>query len=639
MKFFFCISFITGNVIIFALNLNRIIMKLRFYLASICFVILCITSCKKDIKDEPQPSNFNTESIDNNIIDTVYIPKEVYNILAIKFNYPIDTVFRMKVDGIENTFRVFTDLNCETKPLSEVETYIYNHDSILFITPNGLWGDSLQPDYNRTVTLSVSAELEILINNGWKKLTDKEGRKIKEVYQTRFFPNYESINNPYDFSIKDLTKKYHDKYILPTTTSFIFSSNNFIDAPIVTNPYVKVQLFIDSISFKENQEQLLDFEFENDNNSIFITPKKPLSPETEYNIALYLGFKLKTVDSDWLDIGKKITCKTAYKTSLAYNENDFLLEYSYPALNQYHFLKDEYPKGYMRFSKMPEEIKQGLKRKENTYFVRISKYNTTYYADAYCTYSPDSLYFEYNMPSDFLENEAVYTISLHSLSLKGEQTKYYTYFFRTSKFNNAISKFNDYSNIFCTSQAASGGHVQIMYIYPVTELLDYWECLKDDGFPEHNIGLIQMEILPDESSIFQINDYKTLYEKLAQYPQALKWRTPEMMGIPPVINTGFTKSDYYGYHPGYLTPELIEQGAGPIPLEPSLIWRINCFYHNFSRYASQDYFDLKQYLQAQGEELDLLIVWFTNNNLMFNANYVLPGINVITSSKKYNYSY
>lgn len=616
-------------------------MKLRYCIILICSMVFFINACKKEIEEVPQiPLDFKVEALDTNIFNKIYVPKEVYNALAIKFNYPVDTVFKMKVDGIENTYRVSTIMKCTTIPDYVIETHIYNHDSIVFCTSSGLWGQQSNDPFHFVtyVTFSVFAKFQVLVDNEWKDVKDMNGKVIKKTQEVRFWLNVQLAGNPIDLSIVDLTEKYFNRFILQTTNTFMLRTDYLIDTPINTNPYAQVQLFIDLVSIKDKQGQLVDIEYVADNNLIIITANKPLLYEQKYNLDVILGFKMKTADSDWIDIGKKISLKTNYETSFIYNESDFLLEYSYPALNQYHFLKEEYPKGYVRFSKMPEAINQELKRKENTFFVRISKNNSEYYVDEYCTYSSDSLYFEYNMPSDFLENEEVYAISLYSLSSKGQQTKYYTYFFRTSKFNNASSKFNDYTNVKSYLEIASGGHIQTVYIYPVTELLDYWELQSEQSVPRHNTGLIQMEILPEESSIFQVESYKVLYEKLAQYPQALTWRTPESMGIPPVINTGYTRSSYgVAYHPGYLTPELIEQGAAPIPLPQHTNSRRNEFVHNFSIIASQDYFNLRDYLMSQGQGFELFITWFTNHNLMFNVNYVLPGIKVVTSTKKFNY--
>lgn len=483
--------------------------------------------------------------------------------------------------------------------------------------------------------MSIFAKPQVFDNDKWKDVKDEKGQYILQQQEIFFYYSLQ-LKNPHYVTIEDLTEKYDNRYILPATTSLSLRANNLIETPVFTNPYAQVRLIVDNISFSEEEEgPPLENEYSVSNNDIIITLNQQLLNEKQYNLDVELAFELKLTDSQWTRIGDPVTFKETYETSFIYNENDLLIEYSYPTLNQYHFLRNEYPKGYIRFSELPEGFRRRFNNKEGSFFARVTHIETDEYIEVDCTYSLDSLYFEYNMPSSFLENDAVYNISLHSRSAKGVLSNYYSYFFRTSKFNDAISKFSDYTNLFSRYQSAYSR--QTLVAYPISEPFDYWESKTEKHLKSYSTGLIRMEILPDESSIFQTSSYQTLYDKLSQYPQALQWRTPEMMGIPPRFNTGYVSTTYGAAHPGYLTPELIEQGAEPIPLQSGDEWKRYYFFHHIGLIASQDYFNLRDYLEAQDEEIDLFITWFEYQNLKFNVNYVLPGLNITTSTKTFNY--
>lgn len=594
------------------------------------------SSCKKDEVDvhtDNETSDYIVESLEKELIKSIYTPKNIYNPIAIKFNYPIDTLFKMNVEGEENYFRILYEIKYYNDTTKIFKTVLCSQDSLISCPDKGLWNN------NKMIGMSVSANLEVLLHDEWENVKTTEGRLIKEIKYFQFSLD-KDFSNPVDLSITDLTPMFNNTYIPPFTSQFALRLNVPFDIPQEISPTVQYKLAIHNLSLKDKEGQFIETELSSDNNDVLITTKQNLLPEEKYTLNVEFAFEVKVIDLPWVQKGEIVTFSTTYQTSFIYNEDDLLLKYSYPALNQYHFLKDEYPKGYLRFSKLPDALKQQASSKGNRFFARITHNKTKAFVDIDCTYSPDSLYFEYSMSSSFLGNGEVYEFSLFSTTSKGDSLHYYSYFFRTSKFNDSTNKLSDYSNAFPHLQTVSTGiSTQQIAIYPVTEMFDYWESKTVSNPVEYNTGLIQMEVIPEESSIFQKNDFHTLYETLAKYPQALKWRTPEMMGIPPRLNTGYVFSIYGASHPGYLTPELIEQGAEPIPLRSGDQWKRNYFSHNFSYIAQRDYMDLKIYFQTQDQEIDLFIIWFLYNNLRFKVNYVLPGLNIITSTTIFNFHY
>lgn len=615
-------------------------MKLQRPCILLFSMLLCFTSCKKEDDNVDKPTDYSLEWKNPTFINSINLPKQAYSALSIKFSYPIDTLFRLEdIDEKNNDFRLSYTLECLSDPKVDVEMMVYNNDSLVFYPLSGLWPRDSE-GYFEMVKMNITVTLEVF-DDDWKEVKGIFGELIRETRTFNFSFN-STISNPVGVSFIDLTDKFQGKFIFPTLQTLLLRANFPIATPVHVNPNAEVRLVVNNVVFSDNDDLVIETGCSTDNSDVIISIEQELQEEKKYTVNVELFFELKAKDSPWVEIGKRISYKAVYETRLLNSEIDLLLKYSYPALNQYHFLKDEYPKGYLRFSKLPEAIALDSKRsKGNDYMVRITNHASEEYVDVACSYVPDSLYFEYNMPTGFLDNEAVYKISLLSNPSSGSSPlSYYSYFFRTSKFNDALSKFNDYTDTFSYLQIITTGiHVQGLAVYPFTEPFDYWEAQTETNRLEYNTGLIRMEILPDESSIFQVQDYKTLYDKLLVYPQALTWRTPEHMGIPPRYNTGYVRSSYGANHPGYLTPELIEQGAAPIPLSSSNSGRRHDFIHAIGLIASQDYHNLRDYLRrVQGEDLELFIAWFTNCNLMFNVNYVLPGLNITTSTKKFKYN-
>jgi hypothetical protein len=180
------------------------------------------------------------------------------------------------------------------------------------------------------------------------------------------------------------------------------------------------------------------------------------------------------------------------------------------------------------------------------------------------------------------------------------------------------------------SAILTGVHTQNFYARGMQEGFDYWES-KSSPMPGmssllYNTGFLQMEIIPEESTIFQVNHWENLYEDLKKNPQALQWRTPEFIGIPPSKNAGYV----LGNSSGFLTTDIIKNGAPRLSLDS--YWpHIYCL--SVGLIASQDYMDLIQFNQQQGIEApDYFIVFFLYKTLQFNVHYVLPGINHISSS-------
>jgi hypothetical protein len=601
--------------------------------------LLIFTTCIKEEIERPLSLKLN---ISNDLvkqfypsIDDGYSQIQLYESLWIKYNFPIDGEFTMSVDGSLKKFMVYNKIEGVRK-FDELEWTIHNKDSLTIYPSSGNWFEQSEW-FSQNHKIRVVSNLMVKHKDAWLYAQDKYGKGIR--FNREFsIAVTNQIKSPYTLSVTELTKMQNNEFILPTS-EISFMTNIPLDKLKSLNPYFQTRfVLIDVLMRNTTTNQPLEIEYEVIDDKIVKISNNSLEKLNKFEVTAKFIAQYDN-GSGWQALGSEIQYKKEYTVGLYDNNDDFLLKYSYPCINQYHFLKDEYPKGYLRFSALPNGVNLKSIGKDYSILTRITALNSGEFVDADCSFTSDSLYFEYNMPSEFFENNQVYILSLHKLEAGKTSESLYHYHFRTSKFNNSLDKFNDFTNQWSYLQTISTGvHELNLASLGVTELFDYWESRTSKKGILQNSGLIQMEIIVEESSIFQISIYKNLYDLIALYPQSIKWRASESMGIPPRLKTGYVRSIYGEKHPGYLTPEIIAAGANPIQLDNSTSFRRNLYAHQLVRVVLNDYFDLRNYYASQGwKEPEFFIVWFLHNNLKFKVNYTLPGLNHVTNSTVFNF--
>jgi hypothetical protein len=165
---------------------------------------------------------------------------------------------------------------------------------------------------------------------------------------------------------------------------------------------------------------------------------------------------------------------------------------TYPISRQFHFLKDEYNKGYF----LPKDRVLAKYLTNNDLFVTIYDIINNESENAIIKYNENNNSFEYDLPTEFLKNEIIYKLSL--FNSENEDESIYDYHFRTSYYNTFTEKWNgegllsSYSNMWSMSQLRPGESLIIGYsfgmnVFPVNEEMDRYEnnssTLMSSEFP------------------------------------------------------------------------------------------------------------------------------------------------------------
>lgn len=117
------------------------------------------------------------------------------------------------------------------------------------------------------------------------------------------------------------------------------------------------------------------------------------------------------------------------------------IQVCYPLVNQYHFLKNEYPKGLIKLKRNRRDLFIPPVFSENDeLLVKIKGKEGEFVVPA--IYHEKSLLVEYDMPKNLI-NEQIYKFELFKKNkTTGKSVTYYTYYFRTSQYNTFEEKFN-----------------------------------------------------------------------------------------------------------------------------------------------------------------------------------------------------
>jgi len=594
---------------------------MKNYLLSLLALTILLNSCEKEEEFEPNVE-INTEI--NKIFKKIY-PSNQETVArffspSITFNYPIDTVFQLEVNGeirnlkIEYTF----SLKCDEIDVL-TDNVLFNNDSLV------LYHNEMFPDKQISLTLSCNASLMIEDGNQWYNALSSNQQCISESHVIVFYSN--NLTNGWDVNINNITNQTNN-YIIPNE-KIIFNLNYSIDKEIDVSPYCSIKLVVNSFYLKEISEGVDVEGILTKQDSIITFTPSGMSYNKQYKVQIDLVWQYN-YNGSWVTSGGVYTNNCELTTFISDNPNDINVIYSYPCINQYHFLKDEYSKGYIRFKENPVEFETS-----DSFFVKITSIETTEEQTIPASFTQDSLFFSYNFPSNFVSNEKVYRISFH----KGEsgvlESEFYSYYFRTSKSNTFQEKMNSTGETNCwTSIYMTGVHSLCLKIENNYEALDYWESRIGIKYGlSYNNGLIKTENIIEESSWFQTATISKFTELVEKYYYAIKWRDIDFYERIPRKNTAVISTNLNN-HPGFLNSQIISEGAITINPNPIIL-------NNFVVIiANRDYNDINNYLINNGmESPNLGISWFFENSIKYNVKYELPGINLTTSFVNFTYYY
>jgi hypothetical protein len=602
---------------------------LLFFLAFSLMITSCkddqdniIIKVKNDVPDELGNLINKVYPENNSIVFFFFSP-------AVKFNYPIDKVFQLEYEGALRNYRI-SYLASFVRKSSSTGTFETPPFKYVIVSQDSLVLHQQQSYGGGTYELTLTAILEIEEDGVWRNAL-RNNQVLSNKLTISFFVSDWYSGQNVEFSEK--TPKVNNLVI--ASKPIIIELNHKVNEEIPVPLNYSEKLVIDYFWVRDDVTgDLVPGDIITDGKQIFFY-SNDIEPGKNYTVSIRVKWQYSD-GTIWRSSDKNFDFNFKFSTLLAYNPNDYRVEYSYPCLYQYHFLKSEWDKGYIKFSILPI----GLIASEigNIYDVvaMLTDISAGENLLIPLTFQKDSLFFIYDIPSVFLDNEKLYKISLHKNETGSISTEVYSYYFRTSKFNTFLSKMSSMVHTSSSISPILTGVHRLNYLMANNqEAFDFWEgrAKKTSGI-EHNVGLVTIENKLEESSWFNVNSITRLYQYVEQYPQAITWRSLNFFGVRPRYNTAkiFTNN---GGHPGYLTTELIQEGAPNIaPPNHTLIYNYIALIANQDNYYINSYFSYNNLTPP-----NLSVFWFLGHSLEFKVRYTLPGINNTTTSLDYTFTY
>jgi len=169
------------------------------------------------------------------------------------------------------------------------------------------------------------------------------------------------------------------------------------------------------------------------------------------------------------------------------------IEFHYPLDRQFNFLPKEYNKGYIKLS-TATLLKQYATKLP---YVEFEEIKTNWKRQSEVSYNENLKVFEYDLPQDYFEPEKVYQISFKD---RTTDALIYSYYFKTSKFNNFAEKWASLRTSFAEKWrdpiiGGPGGlinyHLQKINMKNCEEVVDVYETYNSNFADAKVRSLIQ----------------------------------------------------------------------------------------------------------------------------------------------------
>ncbi|UXP30924.1 hypothetical protein N6H18_11235 [Reichenbachiella agarivorans] len=405
------------------------------------FSILLYAGCQDDDGGDVKPE----EVVEYSLLKPPVVNK-VYNgsqflIPEIAFNYPIDSPFRIETD-------------------TTVVDYLFELDSV-YLTSNGVVGRinasamSWNPTKDTLSTLfyfpfeglvgyniNIELKLSTMVDGEWvaMKFENEEGNykavlycnisTIDDVHWVKGIQMEEGEQlNPYRPVVFDL------KFIPKDEFMWVDSLNRDIK-------------YVYDINLQRDGQSIeFEYEIHSDTRELEILPKEILCESCEYSLmvegkylTIVFGEEQELADADGVIEERSVFTFASSGHSTAEGIALGNIDYSYPVDRQYHFLVKEYPKGYMKVYHEQEGLFKSTTNSTWTKHVRFSDLAGVYSQEVALSYS--NLFFEYDMPEDFAK-ETIYKGEFLEKSDTGEESIFYTFYFRTSLYDTFMEKIQE----------------------------------------------------------------------------------------------------------------------------------------------------------------------------------------------------
>ncbi|MDP4240766.1 MAG: hypothetical protein Q8904_14990, partial [Bacteroidota bacterium] len=412
------------------------------------------------------------------------------------------------------------------------------------------------------------------------------------------------------------------------------------------------------------------YQWNSDNSVLVYNPNDILADKKEYNFLVSLSFD-EWQNGKWTTLTDSSGAKTVETKSVKFTTGDFpkelpqsVISYTYPLDRQYNFYPREYSKGYITFNKgMAPFFNLGPAWKQVVRFVPVSGESAL---TSDLSYDASSKTLSFNIPANIFCDK-IYQLQLVNIPQKvsidnnvraqtsstetsagttdvtiktalgsvteGEETAFYSIAFRTSKFKTFADKLS------VTELKADMLYEISPYVYYLQSTFRNNEVF--DKFEIYGEGtqtpLIRRTAQLEQSGWYQKNLAPLVYHT---FPGniSVTWRDTSLVGCPPRGELKIWQWDY----DHSLTDLEIQTGNA------TAINNWAQFMYGPPYYWSKDYTDIRTKLanfypsmtndNPQIESVLKKLIWpvIDKGNYPVKFEYVLPGINKVTTSKVIN---
>lgn len=416
------------------------------------------------------------------------------------------------------------------------------------------------------------------------------------------------------------------------------------------------KLVLDEAKLLTTTEFESTLEWTTNKDSLVLIPKTVLSPQTTYTIYVKTHWEEEKINGSWepVKLNDLIQFQISEKTFTTENIDisRILLDnikFTYPIAYQYHFLKSEYPQGYV-----------SLKTSMQNYLFEVSSGATQYQFKARFSspgqsnievpliFDQATLTLNHDIPSNLI-HETIYKLQYLKIpDGDGTEQELYAIYFRTSKYNTFLEKIDSYtlSNTF-SWETDIGATELSMKLLNQTEYFDYMEANVDSVYFTgskgiyFSIGLIQFEALTG-NTWYDENIYPLLYKDLSA--SGLPWQRSNLnLEVPPVNGIYIRRANSYSSNFSSfrkLTEDEIKNNQSTsITDQATLIY-------NMGPFTAFDYLKLSALAAnaANPNEYTQNLKSTSYPNLTFGTyqvkmKYVLPGKSAANSEKTLSFIY
>ena len=299
------------------------------------------------------------------------------------------------------------------------------------------------------------------------------------------------------------------------------------------------------------------------------------------------------------------------------------IEITYPLVNQYHFLQNEYSGGLIKLSRDRRDIllPPGF---TSTDLLTVKIFHGEDLIDAtQAHYVQEGMIIEFDMPQN-LENEEIYHLLLYK-----NTSVLYDYYFRTSQFNTFTAKFD----------AVFGNSVTIWlwqeepYWTDFHLTCDQTEDEQADHYESIPGTLLDLEFITSGNTWYNNSIMPEVYSLITSGKYQLTNRSEEPYGIPPV--------HYFEIEEGsdiILTENQISENNAP---RQPVISSYNGFICHSLTAMAADLSDLKFQISPQSEKtpeeqeiMETQIAIPSSGIYKFDVHYRIPGIGTVTTTRR-----